>query len=130
AAGERRREQGEPERGQRRQDERGEGEEAGGSDGVEDEVGRRVLAEVGRAEVSAQDAADPREVLHDDRVVETHLLTQGGQLLGVDAWSRRTDRRGVTRDEAQDDEDDGGREDEGQNARRDPPEPEAPADRT
>ena len=73
-----------------------------------------------RAEVAAQDAADPVEVLHDERPVEAELLADRGDLLG--RRLRAADHRAqVARQQAQQQEDDDAGDEEGEQQQAQPP---------
>ena len=49
-----------------------------------DLLDRRLLRDVGVAEIAARQAADPLDVLHDDRPVEAELLVDLRLLAGID----------------------------------------------
>ena len=83
-------------------------------------AGDRLAAQRRRAEVAAQDAADPVEVLHDERPVEAELLADGGDLLR--RRLRAADDLGqVARQQAQQQEDDDARDEDGEQQQAQPP---------
>ena len=83
------------------------GEPRGDRNARQDFVERRLLRDIGIAEVAVQQAADPVQILHDDRLVEPELLLQIGLVGGVDiAGGVEQDVDDVAGHDAQQHEDD------------------------
>ena len=73
----------------------------------QDFLQRRLLGHVGIAEIAVQQAADPVQILHDDRLVEAELLLQIGLVGGIDiAGGVKQDVDDIAGHDAQQHEDD------------------------
>ena len=72
-----------------RDERRRQGQAHRGRQAVGDDLGHRTLLAVRAAEVAAEEASDPRRVLHDERAVERVLVAKLPQDLGVGALPER-----------------------------------------